>query len=52
MYMEEAERLNAEWIAKGNPPCDHPKTVRERFKNGEKTGDMACTTCGATWWRS
>lgn len=50
MEMEEAQRLNKAWRDRGNPPCDHPNTVRERYKNGEKTGDRVCTTCGAAWW--
>lgn len=45
MQMDDAEKLRAEWEAKGNPPCEHPQIVRE-FYRGTATGDKVCTTCG------
>lgn len=45
MQMSEVNELQAEWKAKGNPPCSHPQIVRERYL-GTATGDKVCTTCG------
>ena len=47
MQLEEATRLRKAWEAKGNPPCEHPKTERE-YALGAHTGDTVCTTCGET----
>lgn len=45
MQMYETSALQAAWKAKGNPPCDHPHIVREKYL-GTGTGDKVCTTCG------
>jgi hypothetical protein len=48
MDMDKAWRLQKEWQAKGNPPCDHPDYEMERFQpGGMHTGDHVCTQCGA-----
>ena len=43
----EAKELRDRWKAKGNPPCDHPRTSKE-IMGFSKTGDLVCTTCGYT----
>lgn len=45
MQISEVNELQAEWEAKGNPPCEHPQIVRE-FYYSTATGDKVCTTCG------
>lgn len=50
MQFQEALKLQAQWEAKGNPPCEHPKIVREVHFSGH-TGDAVCTTCGYSRWR-
>ena len=47
MEWHEAGRLQRAWVAKGNPPCDHPEVERESIR-GMNTGDEVCTTCGET----
>ena len=49
MEMADATRLQQQWEAKGSPPCEHPRTEKERF-NGSDTGDKVCTTCGQTFF--
>jgi hypothetical protein len=51
MQMEKASKLREDWHRKGNPPCDHPQLDKE-YHLGADTGDVACTTCGETWWRN
>ncbi len=46
MQMEEAQRLNREWIANGDLPCSHEVTSKE-YHLGTQTGDRVCHTCGA-----
>ncbi|MGW4596640.1 hypothetical protein HKX69_23770 [Streptomyces argyrophyllae] len=45
MQMEEATRSQKAWEAKGSPPCEHPRKVKEYFA-GSPTGDLICTTGG------
>lgn len=45
MDTSEATKLQRDWAAKGSPPCEHPRMVRERYL-GADTGDKVCTTCG------
>ena len=47
MDTTESTRLQREWEAKGNPPCDHPVVEGERYL-GADTGDEACKFCGAS----
>lgn len=49
MDVSETKRLQKDWEAKGNPPCEHPRLEKERM-NGAQTGDQVCTTCGAEFW--
>ena len=43
--MDKAIKLRERWVAKGNPPCDHPHLDEECY-SGAQTGDYVCTTCG------
>lgn len=43
--MEDAKRMRDDWAAKGSPPCDHPKLIKEYYL-GMQTGDKVCNTCG------
>ncbi|MFI8297273.1 hypothetical protein ACIGCZ_15170 [Streptomyces nigra] len=51
MEMEEATRLQKAWEAKGSPPCDHPRKVKE-YVRGMKTGDLVCADCGEDFPRA
>jgi hypothetical protein len=51
MQMDEAAQLRRNWDRKDNPKCPHPQIVKE-YHLGAQTGDVACTTCGATWWHT
>jgi len=46
MDFGKANQLQEEWNRKGNPPCDHPVTDKERI-GGMDTGDVRCVVCGA-----
>ena len=48
VQLSKVRELIKAWEAKGNPPCDHPKTDREYYL-GAHTGDDACLVCGASW---
>lgn len=50
VQMEKVAQLRKAWIAKGDPPCDHPKTDTEYYL-GTQTGDTACLVCGRSWPR-
>ena len=50
VQMAEVAKIRAAWVAKGDPPCDHPKTDKE-YALGGGTGDVACMTCGRSWMR-
>lgn len=47
MQLGEAMELRERWIAKGDPPCNHPHLDKE-YDLGADTGDYVCTTCGAS----
>jgi hypothetical protein len=51
MQIEKAIELRRRWIAKGDPPCDHPHLDKE-YDLGADTGDYVCTTCGKAGWDS
>jgi predicted Zn finger-like uncharacterized protein len=51
MQMKEAATLRDVWTRNGNAECAHPQVVKE-YHLGADTGDVACTTCGETWWHS
>jgi hypothetical protein len=42
----DAERLRAEWKAKGMPPCAHETLSIEVSVSGYMTGYYVCTSCG------
>src|SRR6476646_1880594 len=44
VQMNDAQKLREAWIAKGDPPCDHPETDVE-YHLGSQTGDVACMVC-------
>ena len=48
--MQKIAKLREDWIAKGDPPCDHPKVDTEYYL-GSQTGDEACMLCGRSWPR-
>lgn len=50
VQMDKVAKLRAEWIAKGDPPCDHPRVDKEHYL-GTGTGDEACLICGRSWPR-
>lgn len=43
MQKKRAVALQQEW---GDRPCPHPELSRE-YDHGERTGNYACTQCGA-----
>ena len=45
MQAKRASALREQW---GDKPCDHPTLARE-YDQGERTGNYACTTCGAVF---
>lgn len=45
MQADKAKQLRHAWSAKGSPPCDHPKLVKE-YILGAQTDDKICATCG------
>lgn len=44
LQRKKAAELRQKW---GDRPCDHPTFSRE-YDMGERTGNYACTQCGAT----
>ncbi|MFZ7134136.1 MAG: hypothetical protein ACOWWR_17465 [Eubacteriales bacterium] len=51
MQNKDAIELRKRWLAKGNPPCDHPELEREYFL-GADSGDYVCLICGESGWGS
>ena len=47
MQSERAKRLEWDWKAKGNSPCEHPQLEKE-YLAGLDTGDLLCSSCGET----
>jgi hypothetical protein len=45
MQLSEAEARRKAWVAKGSPPCEHPRLVRLYYLGTQDT-DRGCTTCG------
>lgn len=50
MQIWKAAELRRAWVRKGNPLCVHPELERE-YDKGSNTGDVVCTTCGASHLR-
>jgi hypothetical protein len=47
MQMRDAVQLQKKWKKRGNLPCRHPHVQHEYYYD-TPTGEMVCTTCGAT----
>jgi len=47
MQMRDAMQLKKKWKKRGNPSCRHPHIQHEYYYD-TPTGEMVCTTCGAT----
>ena len=47
MQMRDAVQLQKKWKKRGNLSCLHPH-VQHEYYNDTPTGEMVCTTCGAT----
>ena len=47
MQMRDAKQLQKKWKKRGNLSCRHPHVQHEYYYE-TPTGEMVCTTCGAT----
>ena len=47
MQMRDAMQLQKKWKNRGNLSCRHPHVQHEYYYD-TPTGEMVCTTCGAT----
>jgi hypothetical protein len=48
VQMKELAEIEKDWIARGKPYCDHPRTDRE-YALSAHTGDTGCLDCGDSW---